>query len=307
MKVLFTGATGVLGRAAVPRLVEAGHDVIAVSRGPEDAVWLEEKGARPERVDLFDPSAIDRVVAGVDTVVHFATAIPPMSRMTKRSSWETNDRLRSEATGILVDAAIANDVPRFVQQSVTFAYRDGADAWLDENSKLDPGWEVLDSALAAEAHVDRFREAGGIGVTLRLSRLYGPGKASGDFVAGVANRKVPVVGAGDNYVSSIHVADVVSALAAAMTAPDGTYNVSDDEPVTSAEYTDTLADLLDAPRPRRIPRPVARLAVGKAVTLLTTSQRVSNRRFREATDWEPAFPSVREGWRDVIDGNGRHQ
>ncbi len=112
-----------------------------------------------------------------------------------------------------------------------------------------------------------------------------------------------MVGAGDNYVSSIHVADVASALAAAMTAPDGTYNVGDDEPVTSAVYTDTLADLLDAPRPRRIPRLVARLAVGKAVTLLTTSQRVSNRRFSEATGWKPAFPSVREGWRNVVDSS----
>ncbi len=301
MKILFTGATGVLGRAAVPLLVADGHDVIAISRSPEEAVWLEETGARPEPIDLFDPSAIDRGVAGVDTVVHFATAIPPMSKMTKRRSWETNDRLRSRATGILVDAAIANDVPRFVQQSVTFAYHDGGDTWLDEDSRLAPGWDVLDSALDAEAHVDRFREADGTGVTLRLSRLYGPGKASADFVAGVADRKVPVVGTGDNYVSSIHVADVASALAAAMTAPDGTYNVTDDEPVTSAVYTDTLAELLDAPRPRRMPGLVARLAVGKAVTLLTTSQRVSNRRFREATGWKPVFPSVREGWRNVVD------
>jgi len=300
MKILFTGATGVLGRAAVPRLVEDGHDVIAVSRSPGDAAWLEETGARPETVDLFDPSEIDRALSGVDTVIHFATAIPPMSRMAKRQSWEMNDRLRSEATGILVDAAIANDVSRFIQQSVTFAYRDGGEGWLDEDSETEPGWDVLDSALDAEAHVDRFRTAGGTGVTLRLSRLYGPGKASGDFVAGVADRKVPVVGTGDNYVSSIHVADVASALAAAITVPDGTYNVSDDEPVTSAVHTDTLADLLGAPRPRRIPRLVARIAVGRAVTLLTTSQRVSNRRFREATEWKPSFPSVREGWRDVV-------
>ncbi|MFP3880861.1 MAG: NAD-dependent epimerase/dehydratase family protein [Actinomycetota bacterium] len=307
MKILFTGATGVLGRAAVPRLVEDGHDVIAVSRSPEGASWLEEHGARPEAVELFDPSAVDHALPGVDTVVHFATAIPPMSNMTKRKSWEMNDRLRSEATGILVDAAIANDVSRFVQQSVTFAYRDGGETWLDENSEMEPGWDVLDSALDAEAHVNRFRTAGGTGVTLRLSRLYGPGKVSGDFVAGVADRKVPVVGAGDNYVSSIHVADVASALAAAMNVTDGTYNVGDDEPVTSAVYTDTLADLIDAPRPRRIPPVVARLAVGRAVTLLTTSQRVSNQRFREATDWTPAFPSVREGWRDVVDANQRQR
>ena len=301
MKILFTGATGVLGRAAVPLLVADGHDVIAVSRSSGATAWLEEAGARPEPVDLFDSTAIDRAVARVDTVVHFATAIPPMSKMTKRRSWETNDRLRSRATGLLVDSAIANHVSRFVQQSLTFAYHDGGEAWLDEDSRLAPGWDALDSALDAEAHVDRFRAAGGTGVTLRLSRLYGPGKASGDFVAAVADRRVPVVGSGDNYVSSIHVADAASALAAAATAPDGTYNVSDDEPVKAAVYTDILADLLDAPRPRRIPRLAARLVVGKAVTLLATSQRVSNRRFRETTGWEPTFPSVREGWRDVVD------
>lgn len=139
MKILLTGATGVLGRAAVPRLVEDGHDVIAVSRSPDDAAWLEETGARPEPVDLFDPSAIGRAVAGVDTVVHFATAIPPMSKMTKRRSWAMNDRLRSEATGILVDAAIANDVSRFIQQSVTFAYRGGGT----------PGWTRTQSSIPA--------------------------------------------------------------------------------------------------------------------------------------------------------------
>lgn len=301
MKILFTGATGVLGRAAVPTLVADGHDVIAVSRSADDAGWLEKTGAGPEQVDLFDGASIERAVAGVDTVVHFATAIPPLSAMTKRKSWAMNDRLRSESTGLLVDSAISNGVARFVQQSVTFAYADGGDAWLDESSPISPGWEVLDSALESEAHVDRFRAAGGTGVTLRLSRLYGPGRASGEYVEGVARRKIPIVGNGRNYVSSVHADDVATAVAAATTAPDGTYNVTDDEPVTSSEYTGSLAGMLDAPQPRRIPEFVGRLALGKAVILLTSSQRVSNQRFEHATGWKPAYPSVREGWRDVVE------
>lgn len=300
MKILFTGATGVLGREAVPALAADGHDVIAVSRSADDAGRLEQTGATPEQVDLFDSSSIERAVAGVDTVVHFATAIPPLSAMTKRQSWEMNDRLRSEATGLLVDSAIANGVARFVLQSVTFAYADGGEAWIDESSPLSPGWEVLGSALDAEAHVDRFRATGGIGVTLRLSRLYGPGKASGEYVEGVAARKIPIIGDGSNYTSSIHSVDAATAITAAMIAPDGTYNVTDDEPVTSAEYTRSLAEILDAPEPRRIPGFVGRLALGRAVALLTTSQRVSNQRFRHAAGWKPAYPSVREGWHDVV-------
>lgn len=301
MKILFTGATGVLGRAAVPLLVDAGHDVNAVSRSDHDRSWLESSGARAVRVDLFDIESIHRAMAGIDTVIHYATAIPSMNAMSKRKSWTLNDRLRAESTALLVDAGIANGVATFVQESVTFTYADGGDRWLVEASPTAPGWEVLDSALTAEAHVDRFRAAGGTGVTLRLSRLYGPGRASRDYVSGVAAREIPIVGRGDNYVSSLHVEDAASALAMAMNAPDGVYNVSDDAPVSSEDYLESLAKLIDGPPPRHIPRFVARLALGKAVTLLTTSQRVSNVKYRDATGWAPAFPSVCEGWRTVVD------
>jgi nucleoside-diphosphate-sugar epimerase len=300
MKILFTGATGVLGRATVPGLNNAGHTVAAVSRSDEDHRWLEQHGAQPVAVDLFDPTSVDHGVAGCDTVIHFATAIPPMAKFSKRVAWSTNDRLRSEATRLLVDAALAGGISRFIQQSITLPYADGGDRWLDENSPVDPAWDVLRSALDAEAQVERFRQGGGAGVTLRLSRLYGPGKASQEYVEGVRNRKVPVVGQGDNYVSSIHVDDAASALAAALTAPDGVYNVTDDDPVTAAEYAGSLADLLGVSRPRRIPHLVARLALGEAATLLTTSQRVSNSRLRSTTGWAPKFPSVVDGWRDVV-------
>jgi nucleoside-diphosphate-sugar epimerase len=300
MKILFTGATGALGRAAVPGLTRANHTVAAVSRTEEDRHWLERNGARPLEVDLFDPSSIEQAVVGCDTVIHFATAIPPMAKFSKRAAWSTNDRLRSEATRLLVDTALAGGVSRFIQQSITLPYADGGDKWLDEDSPIDPAWDVLQSALDAEAQVERFRRGGGVGVTLRLSRLYGPGEASQEYVEGIRNRKVPVVGQGDNYVSSIHVDDAASALAAALTAPDGVYNVTDDEPVTAAEYAGTLADLLGVTRPRRIPRLVARLALGEAATLLTTSHRVSNSRLRSTTGWAPKFPSVSDGWRDVV-------
>ena len=300
MKVLFTGATGVLGRGAVPMMVADGHDVTGVARNRDDERWLDSVGARPREVVLFDIASIREAMQGVETVIHYATSIPPQKAMTKRRHWETNDRLRAEATRDLVDAAIAAGVERFVQQSITFFYADGGDAWLDETSPISPRWSVLESALVAEENVDRFRKAGGTGVTLRLSRLYGPGGASSDYIASVANRRLPIVGDGTNFISSLHTRDAATATVAALSAPDGTYNVSDDEPQRSADHMKTLAELLEAPRPRKVPVWLARMVSGPAVALLTTSQRISNAGFKQATGWRPEFPSSTEGWKHVI-------
>ena len=300
MKILFTGATGVIGRVAMPLLSAAGHDITAVSRSDSDRLWLEDVGARPASVDLFDRDAVTSATSGMDIVVHYATAIPPQAEMANRKNWLMNDRLRSEATANLVDAAIANGVERFVQQSITFFYADAADSWLDESAPIDPVWEILDSALAAEAHVARFGEAGGTAVVLRMGRMYGPGAASADYLASVRNRKLPIIGKGDNYVSSVHSTDVATALLAGLTADAGTYNVVDDEPMIAAEVVKSLANELEAPSPRRIPVWLARLALKEATGLLTVSHRVSNQAFKDATGWQPRFPSVREGWADVV-------
>lgn len=300
MRVLYTGATGVIGRQGIPHLLAVGHDVTAIARSNEDRRWLTELGALPIDLDLFDPSAVARAVDGVDAIVHMATAIPPQDKMTKRDSWEMNDQLRTHATRILVDAALRHGVPRFVQQSVSLVYGDNQDRWIGEDSPIEPVWAVLDSALNAERNVDYFTRQGGLGVNLRFSNLYGPGKTSADYIASVAARKLPIIGRGDNYVAHLHIADTATAIAAALTAPAGTYNVSDDTPVTKRNELNTLATAINARAPRSIPRWIAKSVVGPAAGLLTISHRVSNARFKDTTGWEPTFPSVLEGWDHVI-------
>ena len=58
MKVFVAGATGVLGRATVPRLVAAGHEVWGTARSLEKADQLRAQGAAPVTVDLFDPVSV---------------------------------------------------------------------------------------------------------------------------------------------------------------------------------------------------------------------------------------------------------
>lgn len=306
MKVLFTGATGVLGRVSVPLLVSDGHEVTAVSRSEGDAAWLDAIGARPAHVDLFDQDSIRSAIGGMDTVIHFATSIPPQAAMTKRASWTMNDRLRRDATKLLVDAALAGSVERFIQQSVTLVYADGGEGWLDEHARVEPVWEVLGSAIEAESQVAGFQEHGGTGIVLRLSRLYGPGKASAELISAAKARQLPVVGKGDNYVSSIHSHDAANALRASLSVPGGTYNVTDDEPVTAAAYAHVLAEAVGAAKPRRVPTVFAKLAMRESAGLVTISHRVNNKKFKEVAGWEPKFTSVRQGWADIV-GQGRSE
>ncbi len=300
MRVLVTGATGVIGERAIPLLVERGHEVRGVARSEANRIRLHEMGADPVEVDLFDHGAVDAATGDVDAIVHLATAIPPQARMVRRRAWDMNDRLRTEATENLVAAAIRNGVSRFVQESVTFLYADGGERWLDEDSDVAPVWSVLDSAVAAEAHGHRYARSGGDGVVLRLGRLYGPGRVSDEYLEAVRKQKMPLIGDGTNHVSSLHVDDAATAVAHALNVAPGTYNVTDDAPMRSGAVLGALADLLGAPTPRRIPAPIARLAVGRATGLLTVSQRVSNARFKREAGWAPTHPSSIDGWSHVV-------
>lgn len=298
MKILFTGATGVLGRVALPMLAADGHEVTAAirpgSNRPAPA------GTTVQHVDLFDPEAVRRAVAGHDAVIHYATAIPSGEVMAKREAWRLNDRLRSEATRLLVDAAIETGVETFIQESVSFLYADGGDRWLDEHSPVRTVWEVLDSAVHAEGHVARFTAAGGRGMALRMSRLYGPGDVSHGFLEAVGARSVPIVGGGDNFVSYLHVDDAGSATVAALrAAAAGVFNVSDHMPIRAGHDLRLVASLLGAPEPRRVPYPAARMA-GKAARMLSVSHRVSAARFRDVTGWTPVHSSVEDGWPAVV-------
>ena len=201
MKLLITGGTGVLAHASIPLLLDAGHEIDA--RGHSD-------------LDLFDPAAVRAAVDGADAVMHLATHIPARDGQGDPEAWRVNDRLRSEATPILVDAALQAGVGRFVFPSIAFVYPASgpADEWTPVAS---PAPEFERSALEAERAVTRFAEAGRDGVILRLGLLYGPG--TGSEVP--AERFAP-------YGATLRIEDAGSALAVSFEIPAGIYNVTSD-------------------------------------------------------------------------------
>lgn len=298
MNVFVTGATGVLGRRVVRDLVQSGHDVRAVARSEQKTAMLTGYGARPVAVDLFDTTSVQKAVEGQDVVINLATHIPSTLRAFLPGAWHENDRIRSEASQILVDAAIRAGVKRFIQESFAPMYADQGDKWITENSPVNPRKHHL-SALAAERQAYRFTENGGVGIVLRFGYFYSSdSEHTVDMIRSVERGWAPAFGNPDGYFSSIHVDDAARAVAAVMTASAGTYNVVDD-PVSKREFSEVASEALGVAPPRYPPRFAVRLG-GPVIEALARSLRISNQRLREETEWSPAYPSVREGLPSVI-------
>jgi nucleoside-diphosphate-sugar epimerase len=300
MKVFVTGATGVAGTSAIPHLLAAGHQVSAVSRSAEKAETIRSWGATPVAVDLFDPADVMVALKGHDAVCNLATHIPPLSRASRSAAWKENDRIRTEASRNLVDAALATDVVRFVQESIAFLYPDCGDTWIDEATEPSPTGGTA-SALEAEANLGRFTAAGRDGVILRFAQFYGP-LASHTLDAISMARKfglAPTVGDPHGYTSSINLIDVGTAVAAALTVPAGLYNVGDDEPVRRTDLHGAVATALGRKRLHQPGKLIAKVG-GDATAAVARSQRVSNRLFKEATGWGPTVRSALDGWPPIV-------
>ena len=296
--VFVTGATGVLGRAVVPRLVAAGHRVRAVVRSEQNEEAVRRLGAEPARADLFAPRSLAEAIAGSDAVLHLATKIPPPAQARKRAAWVENDRLRAEATRNLVDAALASGVATFVYPSFGLVYPDRGDVWIDATAAPPQVPDMLRSTLAAEAEVARFATSEGRrGISLRLASLYGPDAPSTAEQLRAARRGVSLLpGPADAYLPMLWVDDAAAAIVTALErAPSGVYDVSDDEPLRRREIVAALAQAVGRRRLLRPPAALARALSGAVEDLFLRSQRVSNRRFKEATEWAPSVPSARDG------------
>jgi len=293
MRVFLAGATGALGRPTTRALVAAGHQVRGVARGPAKADVVRADGGEPIEVNLFDPNALRAALEGYDAVMHFATKIPPLGRITRRRGAE-NDRLRRDASRCLVDAAVAAGVAVYIQAAIAFVYADGGDAWLDEDAALRSSW-VNESAVDAERETARFAQHGGRGVALRFGFFYAPYAGSTIDTVRLARRGLlAVLGAGSQFLSSIHVDDAAAAAVAALAVASGVYNVVDDEPLRCREYAAAVGAGLGTTPRLRFPAWLVRAIMGEGAHVMLTSRRVSNRRFRTASGWQPQAASARE-------------
>jgi nucleoside-diphosphate-sugar epimerase len=307
LRIFVAGGTGVIGRRVVPALVSAGHRVSVASRSVEGDARLVSQGASPVAVDLYNLEDVQRAVGQQDVVINLATHIPSgMTKMMLPWAWRENDRVRREASANLAGAAQSGGADCFIQESFAPIYEDGGDQWIDESGPLRPA-RYNRTVIDAERAANKFTKHGGRGVVLRFAYFYGPDSDATREMIGMVKRGFsPLPGAPNAYFSSISHDDAAAAVVAAIHVPAGTYNVSDDEPLTRREWVDSLAKTLGVKSPSALPGWLVKVG-GSMTELLARSQRISSRKLRETSDWHPATPSIRDAWPALVERAHAHE
>lgn len=279
MRVLITGATGFVGRPLCTALAEKGHELLAVSRSPDRAreVLPEGTEVRAKVADFIDVSP--------EAVVNLAGEPIAEGRWTDGKKREIVES-RVEITREIVDLCNRADTPPkvLVSGSAMGWYGDQGDRQVTEDTppnhefahELCDRWET--EARKAETHGVRVAIAR-IGLVLdqgggMLSRVMTP------FKLGVGGR----LGNGKQYMPWIHRNDMVRILIFLLGRDklSGPFNASAPNPVTNAEFTQQLANVLNRPAVLPAPALALKIAFGEMSRLLLTGSKMLPRRLLDA-------------------------
>ena len=169
--------------------------------------------------------------------------------------------------------------------SSTGVYGDADGAWVDEDT---PVGGRRANRNAADA---RWLERGAR--VFRLPGIYGPGRSPLDrLVEGKAHR----TGIAEQVFSRVHVDDIASGVLAALNAPAGAYNLSDDLPANQDDVVAYAAQLLKVPLPPVVDlADLSRMATG----FYSENRRVANLKAKRVLGWRPRYPDYRFGLRAV--------
>jgi nucleoside-diphosphate-sugar epimerase len=308
MKILIAGATGVIGRQLVPKLIANGHEVAGTTLTPSKQAILREMGAMPFTLDILDAEAVAHVVASVEpeVIVHEATALSSVDMRHFDRSFAVTNRLRTEGLDHLLAAGGAVGIRRFVAQSFAgWPFERSGALVKTEADPLDPDpIEPMRTTLGAIRHLEAAVLAADWteGIALRYGGLYGPGTSldadGGEMTEMIRRRFFPIVGNGAGMFSFVHVADAADAtLAAVERGTRGVYQIVDDEPAPLREWLPVVAEALGAPPPRRIPLWLGRLVGGPMLATIATETRgASNALAKQALGWTPRHAT----WRNSL-------
>jgi nucleoside-diphosphate-sugar epimerase len=308
MRVFVAGATGAIGRALLPQLREAGHEVVALCRNAEKAKGARALGAETVVADPLDRDGLKAAIrdARPEAVIHELTALAGAGDFRKfDEEFALTNRFRTEVTDTLLSAVRQVGARRFLAQSYCgwpFA-REGGPVKTESDPLDSRPPRAFRGILSAIRYLeDAVRRSEDLeAFALRYGALYGPGTGiakDGPIVELVRRRRVPVVGDGSGVWSFVHVGDAARATVAALSrGTPGVYNVVDDEPAPVSDWLPFLAHAVGAKPPRRIPAWLGRLAMGRGgVMMMTEARGGSNAKARRELSWQPRYPTWRQGF-----------
>jgi len=277
MEILITGGNGLLGRHLVPTLQDRGDRVRVLTLPGEDATWLEHRGVPVHRGDIRQADSLAPALRGVEGVLHLAGMMGVWKPIAEYAA------VNVTGTENVCRAALAEGVRRLVHVSSWTVYGMTLGRPASEDFPLAPFREPYALTKAeGDRVVQRMISTDHLpAVIVRPGTFFGPGDRLhfGRMADRVRTGKGLIVGSGRNALPFVYVTDVVQGLLLALDqdrARGEAYNITNDSPLSQAEFLVAIAQELGVKAPR-VHAPYAALyAAGYAaerVANITRSQR----------------------------------
>ena len=210
--ILVTGATGFIGQHLARRLAAAGLPLRALVRATSDTAELERLGIELAIGDVTDWRSVCAAVDGCRRVVHLANVY---------SMWEPDPSVyrtvNVEGTRRVAQAAAESGVELFLHVSSVVVF--GRPDEVPFHERCAPGPERFSEYARSKFEADRVVEEFAVSHRLPVAILYpgsvlGPGdpKSSGQYVADIVHRRLPMAVFSDNVMTWVHVDDVTDAI-----------------------------------------------------------------------------------------------
>ena len=276
MRTLIIGC-GYVGEALGQRLIALGHTVTGVRRESADNDRLAKLGIRPLNLDITQSDSLDALAEPFD---HIVVAVS-----SSRGGREAHQRVFG--AGIVnVCAWLKTHTARSVVFiSSTSVYRQTEGEWVDEKSHTAMDTATSKTLRNAE---DQIASVVSPVTILRSSGIYGPGR--GYLFQQFMNGAATIEGTGERFLNMVHRDDLAKAIIRSFDGNGGTFNITDDEPVSQLNFFEWLSVRTNRPLPPFAPEPDPSTRKRGI-----TNKRVSNKRFKEALGFEYTYPTFREG------------
>lgn len=283
MRLLIVGGTGFIGRAMLHAYTPE-HTIEVLTRNPERAQKSLPEGVRAVAWDGETLGEWTAHLNGVDVLINLAgeTIAQRWTPAVKQRLWSS----RVQTTALLVQAAQQVDTPPrlWLQASAIGVYDQSPETVADESSSPGTGF-LAELGKAWENAAQPVQERGTRLCYMRIGVVLGEGGGALErmltpFRLGVGGP----LGSGKQWLSWIHIDDVVGAAAFLMSREDlsGAFNFTAPNPVTMHEFAKTLGRVLMRPALFRAPAFALRLMLGEAADFLLQGSRVLPKRLLEA-------------------------